>query len=179
MSYQPKSKCRRFEYRVTKYDISYRRLAGLNANNEFSTGIYTRNEWTSVSDIGRSFDGVILTPDEYQRVEDAYVAVAISFLKESRLSAVTVDGLENSEFCPIPLEEGMTIDIRNLPEVVRLILQEKVWCRLISQKTFLHFGYDYYMFVGVSLECPKSKQLARNLGLFVESFKSPYKGRLD
>ncbi len=179
MSRQPKSKCRRFEYRVTKYDISYRRLAGWNANNESSTGAYTRSEWTSISDIGRSFDGVLLTPDEYQRVEDAYVAVAISFLKESRLSAVTIEGLECSEPFPIPLEEGMTIDIRNLPEVVRLILQEKVWCRLNAQNTFLHFGYDYYMYVGVSRECPKSKQFARNLGLFVENFKSPYKRRLD
>ena len=36
-----------------------------------SAGAYTRDEWTSFGDIGRSFDGVELTRGEYERVEDA------------------------------------------------------------------------------------------------------------
>lgn len=40
-----------------------------------------RDEWTAASDIGRSFGGVILTAEEYRRVEDAYVAVALDGAK--------------------------------------------------------------------------------------------------
>jgi nucleoside-triphosphatase len=52
-----------FEYRVTKYDPAFRDRAGR----------YLREEWTSVGDIGRSFGGVVLTREEYRRVEVAHV----------------------------------------------------------------------------------------------------------
>lgn len=44
------------EYRVTKY----------NSRSRTSAGAYTRDEWISFGDIGRSFGGVELTRDEYQ-----------------------------------------------------------------------------------------------------------------
>jgi hypothetical protein len=52
--------CGMFEYRVTKYDPAHRAASGA-----------YRDEWTSFSDIGRSFGGVILTVEQYQRIEDA------------------------------------------------------------------------------------------------------------
>ncbi len=36
-------------------------------------GTYTKNEWICYSDIGKSFDGEILTFEEYTRVENAYI----------------------------------------------------------------------------------------------------------
>ena len=37
--------------------------------------VYTKNEWISVSDIGRSFDGEVLTKEEYLRVESAKLPI--------------------------------------------------------------------------------------------------------
>lgn len=45
------------EYRVTKYNLAFRD----------SSGAYTRDEWISFGDIGRSFDGVKLTAEAYAR----------------------------------------------------------------------------------------------------------------
>src|SRR5882672_10940550 len=73
------------EYRVTKYNPALRD----------HSGAYTRVEWVSITQIGQTFSGVLLTADEYERVEEAYVQAALSFLRESGLSSVRVAGLEN------------------------------------------------------------------------------------
>lgn len=40
---------------------------------------------------------------------------------------------------------------------------------------FVHFGYDYYMYIGSSKELPQDlRNKIENLGLFVENFESPY-----
>jgi hypothetical protein len=54
-------------------------------------------------------------------------------------------------------------------------LRERFWCRLESRKAFIHVGFDYHMYVGVYHVCPAAEELARRLGLFVESFPSPYR----
>jgi hypothetical protein len=51
------------EYRVTKHNPAFR--------NQFGT--YSRVEWTSIKDIGEIFAGVVLTAEEYERVEDLRV----------------------------------------------------------------------------------------------------------
>ena len=73
------------EYRVTKYNPAFRD----------ERGAYTGDEWTMFAQIGQTFPGVQLTSAEYERVEDAYVEAALSFLGESGLLSLRVAGLEN------------------------------------------------------------------------------------
>ena len=63
----------RHEYRVTKY----------NPQNRDRDGRYLGTEWTSYSDIGKCFDGKVLTEQEYLKAEDAFMSAAVSFLNES------------------------------------------------------------------------------------------------
>jgi hypothetical protein len=153
------------QYRLTKYNPAFRD----------HSGAYTRDEWTSVNDIGRSFGGMALTQEEYDRVEEAYVAVALNFLHESGQSSLTVSGLENNRKHPIEFAEGTILGLEQLGTVIRLVLREKCWCRLEGSAGFLHFGWDYYMYIGVPRRCPESQQLAKRLELFVEEFPLPYK----
>jgi len=154
------------EYRVTKYNPAYRD----------PSGAFLVVEWTSASDLGHSFGDGVLTPDEYRRVEDAYVAVALSFLRVSGQMSLTVAALENKRRYPIRFSDGSAIGLEQLGSVIRLVLREEIWCRLDGPSGFLHFGWDYYMYIGVSYPCPESQELAEHLGLFVEEFPSPYKG---
>jgi hypothetical protein len=153
------------EYRITKYNPAFR-----NPNDA-----YTREEWTSVSDIGRDIGGVVLTHEEYSRVEDAYVAVALSVLRESGQTALTVRDLWNKPDHAIEFVEGSILPVESLGEVIHMILGEKIWCRLEGADGFLHFGWDYYMYAGVPRPCPESIELGRALGVFVELCPSPYK----
>jgi hypothetical protein len=154
-----------FEFRVTKYDPAYRDRHGA----------YTRDEWTSVSDIGQAFGGSVLTEAEYRRVEDAYATAAVAFLREAGVPSLAVAGLENHEAVPLPFAEGSALDLAEIDGVVRGVLREEFWCRLEGEGAFVHIGWDYYMYVGVPQECAGAVILARRFGLFVEPFRSPYR----
>lgn len=152
------------EFRVTKYDPDHRDRRGA----------YTRDEWTSVGDIGRAFAGVVLTEAEYRLVEDAYATAAVAFLREAGVQSLAVAGLENHAAVPLAFTDGSSLDLAEVGEVVRRVLQEEFWCRLEGAVAFVHVGYDYYMYVGVPVACPIAAALAGQLGLFVEPFRSPY-----
>jgi hypothetical protein len=154
-----------FQYRVTKYDPS-RRDAG---------GAYPGEEWTSFSDIGRSFGGVVLAAAHYTAVEDAYVATAVAFWHEMGRPRLFVRGLESSRGSATTPSEGDAVEgDPELADVIRRILREEFWCRVESDRYFVHLGWDYYMYLGVSDACSKSCAFAAASGLFVEDFVSPH-----
>lgn len=153
-----------FEFRVTKYDPAHRD----------HYGAYTREEWTSVRDIGHVFSEMAFTEPEYRRVEDAYVTAAVTFLREAGLQSLEICGLESHSVAPLPFAEGSSIGLADIADIVRQVLRENFWCRLEGAEGFVHFGYDYYMYVGVPVGCPNAAALAGQLGLFVEPVQSPY-----
>jgi len=158
-----------YEYRVTKYNPKFRD----------AYGHYLREEWTMFRQIGESFSGVLLTAEEYERVESAYVDSAIAFLQEAGLLAMTVSDLENHRGLQLAFRNGSALSLSEVAAVIRQLLKERCWCRLEGKESFVHIGWDYYMFVGVPHPCVIAEQKAADLGLFVEEFVSPYHKELD
>jgi hypothetical protein len=149
---------------VTKYDPAYRDISGA----------YRRDDWTSIDDIGRTFCGVVLTMADYLKTEDCYVSTALHFAHEAGVSDFVLSEIElrNSN---LSVSENMVVTISEVSELVREILRSHLWCKLESKPHFyLHFGYDYYMYVGNKVDLPESVQSARDCGLFVEEYVSPY-----
>jgi hypothetical protein len=64
--------------------------------------------------------------------------------------------------------------VEQLAPLIRAVLRSEWWCQFEAPGAFLHFGYDYYMYVGVPVPCPQSIALSCDRGLFVEPFVSPY-----
>ena len=167
-----------FGWRITKYDPVYRNAAGA----------YLRDEWTSVSDIGKYFDGKALTVEEYRAVEDAYVSTALRFLSEVNLNCLKVTSLETHNVAkadaslnhdallnPALVTEGMIVCDETLDDVCRLVLREVIWCRLESPSGFhIHFGWDYYMYIGSPSASEESLGYGKEQGLFIEPMASPY-----
>jgi hypothetical protein len=167
-----------YGWRVTKFNPAFRD----------ESGAYLRDEWTSLSDVGKSFEGVELTFEQYHRIEDAYVSTALSFVSEAGLDALTATYLEKHrvaearaedlrgiDFDPKVVRRGMTLSGGALGDVCRLVLREVLWCKLESKDGFyLHFGYDYYMYIGSPVPSEKSIVYGRQQGLFVEEMESPY-----
>jgi hypothetical protein len=152
------------EFRVTKYDPALRD----------ERGAFTGKEWTSFRDVGCSFDGVALTQEEYEKVESAYVNVALSFLEEGGVTTLRVASLESHRVKNLDFKEGEVQSLDRVREVIPRLLRAEFWCRLQGVEGFVHIGWDYYMFVGVPHPCPAARALAINLGLYVEDFLSPY-----
>lgn len=151
-----------FEYRVTKYNPAIRRDGGR----------YT--EWTSFGDVGATFDGTVLTQTAYEKVESAYIAVATAFLREAEAYSLSICGLEYRKDGGGSYMEGDSLSLKDVEAIMTKVLRDELWCRLEGDRGFIHFGWDYYMYVGVASVCPKAEGLATKVGLFVEEMLSPH-----
>lgn len=164
-------------YRITKYD----------PNNRNSMGHYTKDEWISVSDIGNTYDGKALTLSDYLLVEDKYAKAVKSIMTETEIDALKIKGFEKSDFLSIndgnsdklremydSFEEGMTIKRDDIALVIKLILRETVWAKLVSPDLEVHFGYDCYMYVCCRYPLKTAIEQMTESGLFAESMRSPY-----
>lgn len=168
-----------FSYRITKYNPQHRT----------STGAYIRNEWTSISDIGHLFEREKITYKKYKRVEDAYIGAILRFMDFLQQKTLYVTALEknsetlieNSRYSKIMNEIytrmsiGIQVNCLEIDGAARLALREKLWCKLECENMFVHFGYDYYMFIGSAKPLTDTMISAiEKTGLFFEEFESPY-----
>ncbi|MGE3800251.1 MAG: hypothetical protein AB7H80_04460, partial [Candidatus Kapaibacterium sp.] len=147
-------------------------------------GHYTGDDWISLSDI----DKYGVEYETYLLYEDAYLICLRQLMNCSSISTLYISDIEYKvDLPPHPNEDKCTINFQKayrlngsvkgelLDTLVRMCLREKLWCKLVGDSDFyVHFGYDYYMFVGGSaIECvditwPKL--------MFVEEMDSPYQG---
>lgn len=164
-----------FAYRVTKYDPSKRD----------ASGAFPLEDWTSVSDVGRSIGGKVVTKQQYLHAEDSYVEAVRKLLSHAGISSMRLEGLEvktdgndvrfsNDGLATIctQLHDNTLVAGRELECVVRGCLREYIWCRLAGpRQSYVHFGYDYYMYVGL----PESASaMVLPQGMFIEDVESPY-----
>lgn len=153
-----------YEYRISKYDIKYRN----------SDGAYNKDEWTSIGDVGKTYDGKVFTMSEYLRVENQYLSFVKNICIIDNISNLQIDGLEDyKHVCTFSDGETLT-EIDDILQVAKSCLREMYWCRLVGKNNFFHFGYDYYLYVCCSLNYNAMVDLAGEHGLFVEQMKSPY-----
>jgi hypothetical protein len=153
------------QYRVTKYDPSLRD----------ATGAFTGHDWTSRSDIGRVFDGGMLTEAVYRKVEDSYLVAMESFLHDAGIASLALKGAERRSTLGGRFSRGGNLSVAQSLDFARLVLREEAWGKLVAPgKAYVHFGYDFYMYIGVPVQCERSIAIARDSGLFVERMRSPY-----
>ena len=167
-----------FSWRITKY----------NPCNRDINGIYTLpDEWTSYSDIGTVRDGKVFAYEDYKKIEDAYVASILMIMDCNAVQKLKVVGLEKRG--PLISYSYISEDMKEMYDkvrdgiycsedtinvVARLVLREKLWCKFESSSMFVHFGYDYYMYIGSAQMCKKEIQKIQEIGLYVEEQESPY-----
>ncbi|MDP3236532.1 MAG: hypothetical protein Q8N26_27320 [Myxococcales bacterium] len=159
-------------FRVTKYDPQLRD----------ASGAFLGDDWISVSDIGKAYGGRTLTRSEYLLVELKYVAAVVAFMEVVRVDELTISDLERRDAlqarlgdlgCADVLENGRIVRGTQLECVVRAALREAAWFRLSgSNGAYVHFGFDYYMYVGSTLPVLHFPKLPT--GLFAERMASPY-----
>jgi hypothetical protein len=158
----------KYNYRITKYDPGLRNDAGH----------YTREEWTHFAQVGKRVAGRRLTAREYLRTEALYLSALKAVLLEANVSSVQVRGLWLPARTSAPLRAWRrrhTITIARAIEFAQLALRNQVGGQLIApRRAYVHFGWDYYMYLGVSRKTPKALAAIQSSGLFVESHLTPY-----
>jgi hypothetical protein len=169
-----------FGWRITKYNPVLRD----------SKGRFLGEDWTSIADVGKVIAGSPVTMEEYLAVEGAYLGTVAQLFEETGTPAVGVPAFE--VYSEDELEQVLSSEpeLRRalkeiqserrapaaaVPGVCRLILREILWCKFENPgDLYLHFGGDYYMYVGSARRLSLTLSLARSRGLFVEDLVSPY-----
>jgi len=167
-----------YAWRISKYDPGLRD----------AQGHFQGDEWTFFAQIGRSFNGKPLTYKDYVAVESAYVHTIMRFLSDVGLDSLRISGLtapsttfiarrelQDILLRPEDLCDDSVIELDQLADVIRLNLRELTWCRLQEAGRFyLHFGWDYYVYIGSTSPSLVAIRRAEQDGLHVEAKASPY-----
>ena len=149
------------EYRITKYNPTNR-----------INDVYMVDEWTSFSDIGKVFAGTVLSEDVYMKTEQAYIDCCMELIEKAKVSKFYIKQAEYyTENICFPSSVSNAQEIRG---VITACLREQCWLKLISDDFFIHFGYDYYMYIGSSLPTESVIEAATHHGLYCEQYSSPY-----
>lgn len=137
--------------------------------------IYTYDDWTSISDIGKTFRTGILSADDYIKVEDSYVNTILTVMSETDCHYLTIEYVEAYEdeiikrmkehkqrynipvldFIP-NLKNGKRVSQNKASVLFRLCLRELCYIKFSckSKKLKIEFGYDYYLYI----KCPIGKE---------------------
>jgi hypothetical protein len=162
-------------YRISKYDPAFRD----------EDGRYLRDEWTSVTDIGQSFDGVMLDVSTYLATETAYVHAVGEFMADAGVTSLRVGSLEPpsdldllwkyglpdaEELAPLAheLRDGMELAGSRVDQALRLNLRELLWCEMTRPgRLSVDVGHDYYLHLATAAPSERAIAKTHELGLFV------------
>jgi hypothetical protein len=111
---------------------------------------------------------------EYLATEERYIETAVAFMREAGVNHLEARAVENHPGAVAAPAEGALFGPADWPIAFRSVLREEWWCRFESDAGFVHFGSDYYMYVGVRCPAVEAQAAAVKRGLFVEPFTSPY-----
>jgi hypothetical protein len=141
--------------------------------------VYTASStWTSMSDVGRSFDDGDLTLAEYERVEQTYltaIGVLLAQLGNPELTVSDVQLAPAASEQAQAVREGSLVDAAAAIDICRLELREELSCRLDGDHLYVHVGIDYYVYVGCEYLDASAVAAIEASGLFVEQdVPSPY-----
>lgn len=149
-------------YRIAKYDL-----------NGYVDGVFTLDDWTDYSDIGNVFNGQKLTREIYVDVEDKYIKTAQEIFIQSHQKEISIINLQKYQSNLI-WKNNQKIDQLQLAKIIRDCLRNKCWCRLHSEEFYIHFGYDFYLYIGCSLSYDAVAKVCAENQLYVIEYESPY-----
>lgn len=171
-----------YKYRISKYNPLFRA----------TNGRYLKEDWISISDIGKTFDGTQLTIESYKAIEDGYVNALhliigymnIPFLSIKNFSKnSSIDVLQDliKKYPGLYTEKILDTyhdskELDNLEKDVldsysRLLLRENIWSEVFYQeKVKVFIKYDYLMGIHSNQSLEKIIPDIEKLGLFVEKF---------
>ena len=106
------------------------------------------------------------------KTEQAYIDCCIELIEKAKISKLYIKQAEYyTENVRFSSSISNTHEIR---QVITACLREQCWLKLTSEDFFIHFGYDYYMYIGSSLPSESVIETAMHHGLYCEQYTSPY-----
>jgi len=140
-------------YIVSKYNPKDK------CNNNFNPGL----EWSSISDVGKTYSNRVLTISEYLKIENDYITTINCFIENLGIDQLKIINIEKyklnrNQFSIYDdlliilhsnIVKGQYLKRSEISTISRLALREDLWCILYNQnpRFILEFGYDFYVFI--------------------------------
>ena len=141
-------------------------------------GIYTFDEWTDISDIGKEFNGRFLQEEEYLRVENSYIQCAKEIVLKSGCSYLTIGYIEKSSrskrFSKYRYKARIyPLEFENL---LKYMLRNDIYCHLVNlrKRVGIYIGYDYYMRVRTPLDDDALNTIVSSQELYLDPRSDKY-----
>jgi hypothetical protein len=173
-----------YKYNISKYNPAFR-------DNNWR---YMKEDWSSISDVGKTFDGKTLTVEDYLATEDNYIKAIQIILKFYNLTYLRVcdvrKSFEDKKFMNLiskrkivytsdiletynSAESIERIELKDLDVFFRLLLREDIGAKIFYPRRLKIFiCYDYLMGIHSSRPIKKIIPDLEALGLFVEEFSA-------
>ncbi|MBE6586008.1 MAG: hypothetical protein E7645_05710 [Ruminococcaceae bacterium] len=132
-------------------------------------GIYQKDEWTSFSDVGKTYDDVTFTMEAYLDTEKRYTNLVLSIIEIQGVSSVTLGYLENPRH--LSWKHHQKLISTEIEAFMRDSLRETCWGQITANDFIWEAGYDYYIHVGCSLDQATMANMTLSYGLFVEPWE--------
>ena len=130
-------------------------------------GYYDDGTWTDYSDIDAAFDGVVLTREVYESVEQAHLDAIEVMAHESGAQTFVVN---------FDHDQARALDLPATLGRIRGALRGEhgdwLW-RTPDHSTYIISGYDYHLYVGSHRTCTHGVNLAIESGLHPKVGEGP------
>ncbi len=143
-------------YRISKYNPLLRK-----------NGIYQRDEWTSFSDVGEQYAGIVVKLSDYLSVETQYISCIQNILDACHVEHLCISGLEIVSD-GLSWKNSQQLNRDTVGQFLRDCLRELCWARLESSEMIIEVGYEFYLHVGCLLSIADVRTIAGKHSLFVE-----------
>jgi hypothetical protein len=170
---------------MKKYNISK-----YNPELKDNSGRYLKEDWTAISDIGKSFDGKVLSSEDYLEMEDKYIKAVYEILDFCNLKSLNVQDVRKSfkydRFIELINERKIVynedlLKLYNSLESIKILPYQEIglFCRLLlredigakvsyPRKLKIFICYDYLLGIHSNRSIEKVIPRIKDLGLFVE-----------
>lgn len=168
-------------YRISKYNLMHRN----------QQGVYTVDEWTSWSDIGKVYQGIEFTKEDYLKTESLYCNVIHEILTQQGVKVLKVCDLEKTfslqetshflsekslqlteeeRYIIQTIHEKQKISIEKIKAYVKLLLRDCFWCILADTESDAKVSveYDYYVHLICNALDRSQINAYEKLGIYVE-----------
>lgn len=139
---------------------------------------YLRNEWTSIADVGLTFDDGILTMEDYIRVENNYISCIKEIVEATGCKKLMVGFIEGHYRLKIKKANNeiryvyprSLLNLKDIDDVLKKVIREEEWVVLInkSKGVMIDFGYDLYLHIRCNLEIDKVRKIVKKNNLFFD-----------
>ncbi len=125
---------------------------------------------------------LLFTFEEYLKAENAYIQAVLLFmgclnLDSLKISCLEKNGRQSKKFIAenkLTIVNNSYVNKEDIIQIIQLILRNEIWCKLEAKEMYVHFGYDFYMYIQSSESCNSVIKKIESMGLFVEEYESPY-----